>query len=48
MNMKRLLSHCDDVYCRYRLAYQHKLYDVTKMMLEDANTSSYLKDRLTS
>ncbi|XP_026220471.1 spatacsin isoform X2 [Anabas testudineus] len=47
-NMKRLLTHCDDVYSRYRLAYQQNLYDVTKMMLEDANTSNYLKDRLTS
>lgn len=44
--MKRLLTHCEDVYTRYRLAYQQKLYDVTKTLLEDAGTSSYLNDRL--
>lgn len=46
--MKRLLAHCEDVYARYRLAYQQKLYDVTKTLLEDARTSSYLEDRLSS
>lgn len=45
--MKRLLSHCEDVYTRYLLAYQQKLYDVTKTLLEDARTASYLNDRLT-
>ncbi|XP_075941335.1 spatacsin isoform X3 [Anarhichas minor] len=47
-NVKRLLSHCDDTYSRYRLAYQHDLYDVTKTLLQDAKTSSYLNDRLAS
>ncbi|KAK2842840.1 hypothetical protein Q5P01_013040 [Channa striata] len=47
-NVKRLLTHCDDTYSRYRLAYQQNLHDVTKTMLQDANTSSYLKDRLSS
>lgn len=46
--MKRLLTHCEDVHARYRLAYKQKLYDVTKTLLEDAATSSYLNDRLTS
>lgn len=46
--MKRLLTHCEDVYTRYRLAYQQKLYDITKTLLEDPTTSSYLNDRLTS
>ncbi|XP_059190874.1 spatacsin [Centropristis striata] len=45
-NVKRLLTHCDDLYSRYRLAYQHQLYDVTKTLLQDAKTSSYLSDRL--
>lgn len=45
-NVKRLLTHCDDVYTRYRLAYQQNLYDVTKTMLQDAKTASYLNDRL--
>uniref|UniRef100_A0A3B4T348 SPG11 vesicle trafficking associated, spatacsin n=1 Tax=Seriola dumerili TaxID=41447 RepID=A0A3B4T348_SERDU len=47
-NVKRLLTHCDDVYSRYRLAYQQNLYDVTKTMLQDATTSNYLNDRLAS
>lgn len=47
-NVKRLLTHCDDVYTRYRLAYQQKLYDVTKSLLEDDRTCSYLNDRLTN
>uniref|UniRef100_A0AAQ4R0Y5 SPG11 vesicle trafficking associated, spatacsin n=1 Tax=Gasterosteus aculeatus aculeatus TaxID=481459 RepID=A0AAQ4R0Y5_GASAC len=45
-NVRRLLPHCEDVYARYRLAYQHGLYDVTKALLEDAKTSGYLSDRL--
>lgn len=44
--MRRLLPHCEDVYARYRLAYQHGLYDVTKALLQDAKTSGYLSDRL--
>lgn len=44
--MKRLLSHCEDVLTRYRLAYQQKLYELTKTLLEDSRTSSYLNDRL--
>ncbi|KAM7415261.1 hypothetical protein PAMA_019875 [Pampus argenteus] len=47
-NVKRLLSYCDDVYSRYRLAYQHNLHDVTKTLLQDAKTSSYLNDKLAS
>uniref|UniRef100_A0A3P9IS86 SPG11 vesicle trafficking associated, spatacsin n=1 Tax=Oryzias latipes TaxID=8090 RepID=A0A3P9IS86_ORYLA len=47
-NAKRLLTYCDDVYSRYKLAYQHSFYDVTKMLLQDAKTSSYLNDRLAS
>ncbi|KAM8891916.1 spatacsin isoform 5-T5 [Spinachia spinachia] len=45
-NVRRLLPHCEDVYGRYRLAYQHGLYDVTKALLQDAKTSGYLSDRL--
>ena len=47
-NVKRLLTYCDDVYSRYRLAYQQNLYDVTKTLLQDTKTSSYLNDRLAS
>ncbi|CAN9499040.1 unnamed protein product [Ophioblennius macclurei] len=47
-NMKRLLSHCDDVYSRYKLAYQQNLCDITKALLQDSKTSNYLNDRLAS
>lgn len=47
-NVKRLLTYCDDVYSRYRLAYQQKLYDITKSLLQDNKTSNYLNDRLAS
>ncbi|XP_062245612.1 spatacsin-like [Platichthys flesus] len=36
VHVKRLLTHCEDVYSRYRLAYQQKLDHVTKTMLQDA------------
>nr|XP_061780996.1 spatacsin [Nerophis lumbriciformis] len=45
-NVRRLLTYCDDVYVRYRLAYQHNLHDVTKTLLQDATTSSYLNDKI--
>uniref|UniRef100_A0A3Q2FDS2 Spatacsin C-terminal domain-containing protein n=1 Tax=Cyprinodon variegatus TaxID=28743 RepID=A0A3Q2FDS2_CYPVA len=47
-NVKRLLTHCDDVYTRYRLAYQQNLYDVTKTLLQDNKTASYMNDRLSN
>ncbi|XP_046889233.1 spatacsin isoform X4 [Hypomesus transpacificus] len=47
-NMKRLLQHCDDVYTYYKLAYEHKFFDVANMLLQDSKTSSYLNDRLGS
>lgn len=47
-NVRRLLTHCEDVYTHYRLAYQQNLYDVTKTLLQDAKTASYLNDRLAS
>ncbi|CAK6975275.1 LOW QUALITY PROTEIN: spatacsin [Scomber scombrus] len=47
-NVKRLLTHCDDVYSRYRLAYQQNLHDVTKTLLQDTKTCSYLNDKLAS
>ncbi|KAM6937910.1 LOW QUALITY PROTEIN: spatacsin [Xenentodon cancila] len=47
-NVKRLLIHCEDVYIRYKLAYQQNLYDVTKTLLQEPQTSNYLNDRLSS
>ncbi|XP_077371965.1 spatacsin isoform X2 [Festucalex cinctus] len=45
-NVRRLLTYCDDIYLRYRLAYQRQLDDVTKMLLQDAAASSYLNDAI--
>ncbi|KAJ7998352.1 hypothetical protein DPEC_G00221810 [Dallia pectoralis] len=45
-NLKRLLQHCDDVYTYYKLAYEHKFFDVANLLLQDSKTSSYLNDRL--
>ncbi|XP_072242589.1 spatacsin [Leuresthes tenuis] len=47
-NVKRLLTYCDNVYSRYRLAYQLNFYDITKTLLQDTKTSNYLNDRLAS
>uniref|UniRef100_A0A673HSE3 Spatacsin C-terminal domain-containing protein n=1 Tax=Sinocyclocheilus rhinocerous TaxID=307959 RepID=A0A673HSE3_9TELE len=45
-NLKKLLSHCEDVYTHYKLAYEHKFLDVANMLLQDSKTNSFLKDRL--
>ncbi|XP_035986737.1 spatacsin isoform X3 [Fundulus heteroclitus] len=47
-NVKRLLTYCDDVCTRYRLAYQQNLSDVTKTLLQDNKTYGYMNDTLTS
>lgn len=45
-NVKKLLTHCNDIYSRYKLAYQQNLSDITKTLLQDKNTGVYLNDRL--
>ncbi|KAL4622742.1 spatacsin isoform X1 [Arapaima gigas] len=45
-NLRKVLQHCDDVYIHYKLAYEHKFFDVANMLLQDSRTSSYLSDRL--
>lgn len=45
-NLKKLLSHCEDVYTHYKLAYEHKFLDVANMLLQDSKTNSFLNDRL--
>lgn len=45
-NLKKLLSHCEDVYMHYKLAYEHKFLDVANMLLQDSKTNSFLNDRL--
>ncbi|XP_063053178.1 spatacsin isoform X2 [Engraulis encrasicolus] len=47
-NLKKLLHHCEDIYTRYKLAYDHKFFDVANTLLQDSKTSSYLNDRLIS
>ncbi|KAM4553045.1 spatacsin isoform 3-T3 [Fundulus diaphanus] len=47
-NVKRLLTYCDDVCTRYRLAYQQNLSDVTKTLLQDNKTYGYMNDTLNS
>ncbi|XP_057692628.1 spatacsin [Corythoichthys intestinalis] len=43
-NVRRLLTYCDDVYLRYRLAYRRQLDDVTRTLLQDNTAASYLND----
>ncbi|XP_074091393.1 spatacsin isoform X2 [Macrotis lagotis] len=45
-NMKKLLSYCEDVYLHYKLAYDHKFYDVVNKLLKEPQTGCYLNDML--
>lgn len=45
-NLKKLLTYCEDIYLYYKLAYEHKLYDVVNMLLKDPQTGCCLKDML--
>ncbi|NXP17064.1 SPTCS protein, partial [Scytalopus superciliaris] len=45
-NLKRFLTHCEDIYTYYRLAYDHKFYDVVNSLLKDPQTSCCLNDLL--
>lgn len=45
-NLKRLLTYCEDIYVYYKLAYDHQLYDVVTMLLQDPQTGSCLNDLL--
>uniref|UniRef100_A0A803VHT2 Spatacsin C-terminal domain-containing protein n=1 Tax=Ficedula albicollis TaxID=59894 RepID=A0A803VHT2_FICAL len=47
-NLKRFLSHCEDIYTYYRLAYEHKFYDVVNSLLKDPQTGCCLNDLLSS
>ncbi|KAI4883873.1 hypothetical protein NFI96_025740 [Prochilodus magdalenae] len=47
-NLKKLLQHCEDIYTRYKLAYDHNFIDVANMLLQDSKTNSYLNDRLST
>ncbi|NWX91422.1 SPTCS protein, partial [Nothoprocta pentlandii] len=45
-NLRKLLPYCEDVATCYRLAYEHKLYDVVNALLRDAQTGCCLNDLL--
>ncbi|XP_015991677.2 spatacsin isoform X1 [Rousettus aegyptiacus] len=45
-NLKKLLTYCEDVYLYYKLAYEHKFYDVVNVLLKDPQTGCCLKDML--
>ncbi|KAM9223997.1 spatacsin [Leptosomus discolor] len=47
-NLKKLLAHCEDIYTYYRLAYDHKFYDVVNALLKDAQTGCCLNDMLSN
>ncbi|NXW41694.1 SPTCS protein, partial [Nyctiprogne leucopyga] len=47
-NLKKLLAHCEDIYTYYRLAYEHKFYDVVNALLKDAQTGCCLNDMLSN
>ncbi|KAJ7397803.1 Spatacsin [Pitangus sulphuratus] len=47
-NLKRFLAHCEDIYTYYRLAYDHKFYDVVNSLLKDPQTGCCLNDLLSS
>ncbi|NWV24546.1 SPTCS protein, partial [Origma solitaria] len=45
-NLKRFLTYCEDIYTYYRLAYDHKFYDVVNSLLKDPQTGCCLNDLL--
>ncbi|KFQ35863.1 Spatacsin, partial [Merops nubicus] len=45
-NLKKLLTYCEDIHTCYRLAYDHKLYDVVNTLLKDSQTGCCLQDVL--
>lgn len=45
-NLKKLLSHCEDIYLYYKLAYEHKFFEIVNMLLKDPQTGCCLRDML--
>lgn len=45
-NLKKLLSYCEDIYLYYKLAYEHKFFEIVNMLLKDPQTGCCLKDML--
>ncbi|KAJ7426685.1 hypothetical protein WISP_13543 [Willisornis vidua] len=47
-NLRRFLAHCEDIYTHYRLAYEHRFYEVANALLKDPQTGCCLNDLLSS
>ncbi|XP_017657798.2 spatacsin isoform X2 [Nannospalax galili] len=45
-NLKKLLSYCEDIYLYYKLAYEHKFFEIVNVLLKDPQTGCCLKDML--
>ncbi|XP_036040179.1 LOW QUALITY PROTEIN: spatacsin [Onychomys torridus] len=45
-NLKKLLSYCEDIYLHYKLAYEHKFFEIVNVLLKDPQTGCCLKDML--
>ncbi|XP_003791835.1 spatacsin isoform X1 [Otolemur garnettii] len=45
-NLKKLLTYCEDIYLYYKLAYEHKFYEIVNVLLKDPQTGCCLKDML--
>ncbi|XP_037600045.1 spatacsin [Cebus imitator] len=45
-NLKKLLTYCEDIYLYYKLAYEHKFYEIVNVLLKDPQTSCCLRDML--
>ncbi|XP_068131177.1 spatacsin [Hyperolius riggenbachi] len=45
-NLKRVISYCEDINTRYKLAFEHKFYDITDVLMRDSQTRCCLTDML--
>ncbi|GAB1286802.1 Spatacsin [Apodemus speciosus] len=45
-NLKKFLSYCEDIYLYYKLAYEHRFFEIVNMLLKDPQTGCCLKDML--
>ncbi|XP_056427549.1 spatacsin [Hyla sarda] len=45
-NLKRVISYCEDINTRYKLAIENKFYDITDVLMRDSQTRCCLTDML--
>ncbi|XP_075063620.1 spatacsin isoform X2 [Mixophyes fleayi] len=45
-NLKRVISYCEDINTRYKLAFENKFYDITDVLMRDTQTRCCLTDML--